>query len=96
MRITRVTLLERFISKIEVKHHLSFEEVKEVFLNQPTFEFAEEGDVEGEDLYRAIGQTDAGRYLVVFFIDKHRGHGLVISARDATKRERKHYGKLKS
>ncbi|PYS31625.1 MAG: hypothetical protein DMF75_14155 [Acidobacteria bacterium] len=93
MRITRVTSLDRFIAKIEIKHHISFDEIKEVLLNQPLFEFAAEGNIEGEDLYRAIGQTDAGRYLVVFFIDKHRGVALVISARDANKRERKHYGR---
>ena len=95
MKITNVSSLERFITKIEVKHHISFEEIKEVLLNRPLFEFAEKGDVEGEDLYRAIGQTDAGRYLVVFFIDKHKGRAFVISAHDASKRERKHYGKHK-
>jgi len=49
------------------------------------------GDVPNDDLYRAIGQTDAGRYLIVFFVYKHGGRALVISARDATKGERRHY-----
>ena len=43
MRITRVTSLDRFIAKIEIKHHISFDEIKEVLLNQPLFEFAAEG-----------------------------------------------------
>jgi len=51
--------------------------------------------VEGEDLYRATGQTEAGRLLVVFFVYKGRGRVLVISARDASSRERKNYGKRK-
>jgi hypothetical protein len=30
------------------------------------------------------GQTDAGRYLAVFFVYKHRGKALPVSARDMT------------
>lgn len=68
------------------------DEVEQLFLNRPTFQFGERGDVPKEDLYRAIGQTDSGRYLIVFFIHKQGGRALVISARDATRSERKHYG----
>jgi uncharacterized DUF497 family protein len=49
--------------------------------------------VAGENLYRALGQTDGGRYLAVFFIHKGRGGALVISARDASLKERRSYGK---
>jgi uncharacterized DUF497 family protein len=90
MRINEVIWVRQFADKIEAKHHVSRDEVEELFLNRPTFQFAEKGDVPGEDLYRAIGQTDGGRYLIVFFIHK-QGRALVISARDATKGERKHY-----
>jgi uncharacterized DUF497 family protein len=95
MKITGVIWLKRFAEKIAVKHHLSGEEIEQVFLNRPRFELQERGDVLGEDLYRATGRTDAGRYLVVFFISKRMGRALVISARDATKQERKRYGKKK-
>ena len=96
MKITRVIWLKQFSEKIELKHHLSQQEVEEAFRNRPRFQFAQQGDVEEEDLYRAFGRTDAGRYLVVFFIYKRRSQALVISARDAKKRERRNYGKSKN
>ena len=91
MRIKQVVWLRQFAEKVERKHHVSQDEVEQVFLNRPTFQFAELGDVPNEDLYRAIDQTDGGRYLIVFFVYKHGGRALVISARDATKGERRHY-----
>ena len=45
-------------------------EVEEVFRNRPQFRRIARGDVAGGDLYSAMGQTDAGRYLIVFFIYK--------------------------
>ncbi|PIQ94704.1 MAG: hypothetical protein COV68_03235, partial [Nitrospirae bacterium CG11_big_fil_rev_8_21_14_0_20_41_14] len=51
--------------------------------------------VKGEDLYRALGQTDSGRYLTVFFIYKETHEALVISARDMTDKERKNCAKRK-
>ena len=95
MKITEVIWLRRFSEKIAVKHRVSAEEVEQVFLDRPRFECQERGDVLGEDLYRATGRTEAGRYLVVFFIYKRLGRALVISARDATKQERRRYGKKK-
>jgi len=44
-----------------------------------------------EDLYLILGQTDAGRYLAAFFVYTKDGRGLVISARDMTKAERRKY-----
>jgi uncharacterized DUF497 family protein len=46
------------------------------------------GHVKGEDVYLALGQTDAGRYLAVFFIYKKTHDVIVISARDMDDRER--------
>ena len=37
------------------------------------------GHFRGEDVYRALGQTDAGRYLVVFYIDKLTREALILS-----------------
>ncbi|WP_293153294.1 MULTISPECIES: hypothetical protein [unclassified Microcoleus] len=42
----------------------------------------EKGDREGEDVYLALGQTDAGRYLAVLFIYKPSDRSLILSARD--------------
>ncbi|HEY0082374.1 MAG TPA: hypothetical protein VGB61_06260 [Pyrinomonadaceae bacterium] len=63
--------------------------------NRPRIQRIERGAVEGEDLYRATGQTEAGRFLAVFFVYKGHGRALVISARDMSSRERKNYGKRK-
>jgi hypothetical protein len=81
------------VEKIERKHRVNTDEVKQVFRNRPRIQFAERGDCQGEDLYRALGQTDAGRYLAVFFIRKAGTSALVISARAMSPRERKGYGK---
>ena len=53
----------------------------------------EKGRIAGEDLYMALGQTDAGRYLSVFFIRKEGRLALIISARDMDTKERKRYGR---
>ena len=47
----------------------------------------------GEDVYVALGQTDSGRYLSVFFVYKRSHDGIVISARDMDAGERREYGK---
>ena len=93
MRIKQVIWLNQFADKIESKHDVSRDEVEQVFLNKPAFRFAEYGHTRDEDLYRATGQTDAGRYLTVFFIYKAGGAALPLSARDATKQERRNYGR---
>ena len=36
----------------------------------------------GEDVYMALGQTDAGRYLTILLIYKVSGDALILSARD--------------
>jgi len=47
----------------------------------------------GEDVYTASGQTDTGRYLIVFFIYKADNTALILSARDMDKKERRRYEK---
>jgi uncharacterized DUF497 family protein len=41
----------------------------------------------------ASGRTDAGRYLLIFFIMKKNKRALMVTARDMTDRERKKYAK---
>jgi uncharacterized protein len=67
------------------------DEVEGVFFNRPKYRFVEKGYRPDEDIYSASGQTDAGRYLVVFFIYKPNHVALVVSARDMDKKERKRY-----
>ena len=57
------------------------------------YRFHETGHVEGEDLYTALGQTDAGRYLTVYFIFKSHNTALVISARDMDLAEVRRYAR---
>ena len=64
-----------------------------MFNNQPKLRFIEKGRVKGEHLYVASGRTDAGRYLLIFFIMKRNKKAFIITARDMTDRERKKYAK---
>jgi uncharacterized protein len=93
MRIVECLWKERFIEKLERKHNVSTNEVEEVFRNAPHFAFVAKGHVVGESVYWALGQTDSGRYLTIFFIHKRGGKALPISARDMNAEERKRYEK---
>ncbi|HTE18859.1 MAG TPA: BrnT family toxin [Armatimonadota bacterium] len=93
MRIIGFIWLEDIVEKLWRKHHVEQYEVEEVFGNHPYFRFVENGYRVGEDVYAALGQTDGGRYLVVFFVHKADGRALIVSARDMTQAERRHYEK---
>ena len=79
------------VEKLIVKHRVSQDEVEEVFFNDPQYRFVEKGYRQGENVYAALGQTDAGRYLIVFFIHKSGNIALILSARDMDRRERRRY-----
>lgn len=83
--------LPDILDKLAVKHHVLQDEVEEVFFNSPRYRFIESGYRSGEDVYSASGQTDAGRYLIVFFISKPGNKALVLSARDMDQKERRRY-----
>lgn len=91
MHIDDFIWLPRIIEKLAAKHHVTVEETEEVFLGRPRFRFVESGFVHGEDVYSVMVQTDAGRYLIVFFILKLNNMALILSARDMHVRERRHY-----
>ena len=93
MKIVECLWKEQFVEKLERKHRVFTDEVEEVFSNPPRFDFVSKGDFAGENFYRALGRTDAGRYLVVFFVYKGGGKALPVSARDMDKKERRLYGK---
>jgi uncharacterized protein len=79
--------------KLEVKHDVKSREVFEVLSGDPRIYFDEKGDVEGEDIYAALGRTWTGRYLIVFFIYRKNQVALVTSAREMTRNERRRYGR---
>ncbi len=91
MNIADFIWFPNIVVKLAVKHHVSQDETEEVFFNRPKYHFAESGHQQGEDVYAAFGQTDAGRYLVVFFIRKTGNRALILSARDMDHKERKSY-----
>jgi hypothetical protein len=67
MYIDDFVWLPDIVEKFAVQHHVTQDEVEEVFFNRPRYRFVESGHRIGEDVYAASGQTDAGRYLIVFF-----------------------------
>ena len=81
------------IEKLIWKHHVDESEVREIFCYAPKFRLIEKGKIRGENVYAAMGRTDSGRYLTVFFIFKKDGNALIITARDMDEKERKLYGK---
>ena len=93
MDIDAVFIPQDIEEKLWDKHQVTREEVEQALDSDSRFHFAETGHVHGENLYRAIGQTEAGRHLVVIFIYKSDQSALVISARDLTAKERKQYAK---
>lgn len=91
MRIKDLIWLEEIVEKLWVKHHVDVAEVRDVLEGRPRFRFVEKGHRRGENLYAALGRTDAGRYLTVFFVLKDNGQALVVSARDMSAADRKRY-----
>lgn len=91
MRIVGFIWLDDVVDKIEVKHHVEQDEVRELLTNEPHFRRVEKGHRPGEHVYSAMGQTDAGRYLIAFFIYKRNRRALILSARDMTRAERRKY-----
>lgn len=93
MKITGIIWLQKIVEKLAKKHHITKDEVEQVFINNPQYRFLEKGRIGGEDVYSAYGCTDAGRYVTVIFIRKFSNRALIISARDMDKKEHKQYGK---
>jgi uncharacterized DUF497 family protein len=93
MQIRGIVWLAEIVDKLAVKHRVEPHEVEEVLANTSQFRFVEKGERNGEDVYIALGQSDAGRYLAVLFIYKKTREALILSARDMAAKERKQYGK---
>ena len=91
MKIENFIWLHDIIDKLIFKHNVDISEVEEIFDHGCKVRFIQKGDRKGEDLYIALGRSDAGRYLTVVFIHKKNNDALIISARDMTKKERKQY-----
>lgn len=93
MKIFGFIWLEEIVEKLEVKHQVLPDEVEQVFNNLHGIQRMNRGHFRGEDVYRARGQTDDGRYLVVLFIYKLTREELILSARDMDHKERSSYAR---
>ena len=92
MRIADIIWLPQVIDKIAWKHGVRPEEVEEIFFRKPLYRKVQKGHIPGENLYAAMGQTNTGRYIIVFFIYKASREALIISARVMDQKERRQYG----
>lgn len=72
------------------KHGVSFDEAKTVFDDPLYVEFFDPDHSDNEERYIIVGQSNQNRLLVVSYLE--RGQTIrLISARDATRREREAY-----
>jgi len=91
--IEDIIWLDRIVEKLAWKHNVLPSEVEEVLSGGCRIFRKEKGKVEGEDLYNALGRTESGRYLSVFFIRKLGNKALIVTARGMNSNERGRYGK---
>jgi uncharacterized DUF497 family protein len=72
------------------RHRVRFSEAEEVFVSNRPLVAAPARTEGGEERFAALGRTDAGRLLSV--VSALRGRLIrVVSARDASRKERKEY-----
>ena len=78
MKIKSLIWLDEIVDKLVRKHHVNQDDVREVLQNRPHFRFVEKGHRPEENVYAALGQTESGRYLIVFFVHKRDGRAIII------------------
>jgi uncharacterized DUF497 family protein len=91
LRIVGSLWPEGIAQQVHQQHNIEPDEVDAVLTGQPHFRRVEESHRAGEHVYAALGQTDAGRYLVVFFTPTPDEHARILWARDMRRAERKLY-----
>jgi len=84
VEIERLVWNQKTREKIAKKHHLSRQEVEEVFARD--YHIRRFGK-----FYHAYGQSAVGRYLFVVFLPLGRGRAQVVTAREMTRKERRLY-----
>lgn len=93
MEIDDLIITTEILDKLIWKHNVTELEIRQVFLDMPRYRFIERGRYRGEHLYLALGVTDSGRYLSLYFVYKMNKKALIITARDMTETERRRYAK---
>lgn len=72
------------------RHRVSFEEAATVFRDPLSWTFPDPEHSEGEERYLDIGHSERGRLLIVSYTER-QGQVRIISARLATRKERRSY-----
>jgi len=83
--------LDAIVEKLAWKHKVLPSEVEEVLTGNYKIFRRESGKIEGENVYNALGRTNQGRFLSIFFIKKLNSRILIITAREMNKNEKKRY-----
>lgn len=74
------------------KHGVSFEEAKSIFYDEFAIQFFDGENPEAEDRFLMLGLSNESRILIVCHCERDSSNTIrIISARKATKNERKHY-----
>jgi len=79
------------VEKNVIKHKVTPDECEGLFFNNPLLEEIPTTKEQREHRYYALGITDKGRKLTLIFTIR-RKRIRVISARDMSRKERRHYG----
>ncbi|MGQ9503049.1 MAG: BrnT family toxin [Anaerolineae bacterium] len=91
MRIVGCIWPEGIARQVLQRHNIEPDEVDEVLTGRPHFRFVEESFRRGEAVYVALGQTETGRYLAVFFTLTPDERARILWARDMRRSERMKY-----
>jgi len=74
------------------KHGVSFEEAQTVFYDEFAIQFFDDESSIAEDRFLMLGMSSEARMLIVCHCERDTGHTIrIISARKATRTERKYY-----
>ena len=74
------------------KHNVSFVEAKSVFFDEFAIQYFDEDSSETEDRFLMLGMSNETNVLIVSHCERDKGNTIrIISARKATKNERKFY-----
>lgn len=74
------------------KHSITFEEARSIFYDEFAIQFYDEDNSALEDRFILLGNSDQSKVLIVCHCEREEGQIIrIISARKATKNERKFY-----
>lgn len=90
MQIVSLNWDEETAKHIWTKHRVTLQEAKQVVFSRAKTIFRSR-----DKRYLLLGQTDAGRYLLVVVENLYKGVCDLVTAREMTKKERQRYLKQK-